>query len=389
VTVSEPRRANGEARPFFNETRRRWELFVELPPGPDGKRRRKKVSGPTEPACRRAARKVRTAVDTGQATTDTRLTVGGWLDGWMRDVLPGTVKARTVEIYGSIVRRQLIPRLGRIRLSQLDASAVAAMMRGMEADGLSASSVTMARRVLRRSLRHAEQRRLVTYNAASLVDGPALKRSETRALSPDAARTIIEAAHGNREEAAFVLLIATGIRRGELLGLCWNDVDLEAGTAVFKHQVQRLTGRGLVLEPLKTDKSRRALALPEPVVALLRARRREQSADRLALGPEWSTFAAEHGGLVFTTALGGPVDPNNFYRRFRTLAERAGLGHVWPHQARHGVASMLFDSGLSMKAVSEQLGHANQSVTEQVYVHYTERARRATADAIGAALFAH
>ena len=303
-------------------------------------------------------------------------------------MLPGTVSARTVEIYGSIVRRHLVPRLGRIRLTQLDPSAVATMMRSMTANGLSPSTVAMARRVLRRALHHAEQRRLVTHNAAALVDGPTSKTAETPPLSLDAARALVAAAHGNREEAAFVLLVATGVRRGELLGLCWDDIDLDAGTAVVTRQVQRHTGRGLVLEQLKTEKSKRSARASAPGGRALTPRTDAlQSSDRLALGPEWSTFAAEHGGLVFTTALGGPVDPNNFYRRFRTLAEAAGLGHVHPHQARHGVASLLFDLGLPMKAVSEHLGHASSAVTEQVYVHLTERARRETGDAIGAVLF--
>ena len=151
----------------------------------------------------------------------------------------------------------------------------------------------------------------------ALVDGPALKRSETPALTPDAARTLLAAVRGDRDEAAFVTLIATGMRRGELFGLCWDDVDLDAGVAMVRRQVQRHTGQGLILEPLKTDKSRRALALPAPVVTALRAHRRTQTADRLAVGPEWSTFAADHGGLVFAGPLGGPVDPNDFYRRVR------------------------------------------------------------------------
>ncbi len=345
------------------------------------------MSGPTEAACRRAARVARSAADTGQAQASSRLTVGGWLEQWLRDVLPGTVSARTIEIYGSIVRNHLEPRLGKVRFTQLDPSAVATMMRRLAADGLSTSTVAMARRVLRRSLHHAMQRRLVTYNAAALVDGPALKRSETPALTPDAARTLLAAVRGDRDEAAFVTLIATGMRRGELFGLCWDDVDLDAGVAMVRRQVQRHTGQGLILEPLKTDKSRRALALPAPVVTALRAHRRTQTADRLAVGPEWSTFAADHGGLVFAGPLGGPVDPNDFYRRVRQIAETAGLGRVTPHMARHGIASMLFDLGLPMKAVSEHLGHASSAVTEQVYVHLTERARRETADAIGGVLF--
>lgn len=385
--TDERRRANGEARPYRNDTRGRWECFVELPPGPDGQRRRRKVSGATEAACRREARAARTAADTGAPQASARLTVGGWLDQWLNDVLPGTVSARTIEIYGSIVRCHLMPRLGKIRLTQLDPSAVAAMMRRIAADGLSPSTVAMARRVLRRALHHAAQRRLVSYNAAALVDGPKLARKETPALTPDAARALLALVQGDRDEAAFVTLIATGVRRGELFGLCWDDIDLDAGVAKVRRQMQRHTGRGLILEPLKTEKSRRALALPAPVVAVLRAHRRVQSADRLAVGPEWSTFAAEHGGLVFAGPLGGPVDPETFYWRFRQLGEQAGLGHVHPHMARHGVASLLFDLGLPIKAVSEHLGHASSAVTEQVYVHLTERARRETADAIGGVLF--
>jgi integrase len=380
------RRANDDARPYWNESRQRWELFIELPRDADGRRRRKKLSGRTKADVRAAAKEARRAIALGR-TSSTQVTVAGHLDAWIHDALPGRVSPSTVDIYARTARLYIIPYVGAVRLTALDTTHVERMMRRLAAEGRSAATIRLARRVLGRSLRAAQQARRIDRNVAAPTDGPRMPRREARTFTPGDARALLDATRATPDAAAVWTLLTTGLCRGELLGLCWDDVDLDAGALTVRRQLQRRSS-GLVLDSdLKSGRSHRRVVLLGPVVDLLRSHRAQQAADRLLLGPEWSSFAVEHGGLVFTTVKGGPLDAGNWRKRFGRLCRDAGLDVTNPHAARHGVASTLFAMGIPTPVIADLLGHASPQVTEQVYVHLLGPAREDAAEALGRALF--
>ena len=183
---------------------------------------------------------------------------------------------------------------------------------------------------------------------------------------------------------AFALQLALGLRRGEVLGLRWEDVELDEQPCVrVRRQLQRHVGAGLALTELKTRQSRRDLDVPGPIVAQLRSWRATQAAERLSAGPDWR----DRDGLVFTMPLGTPVDPDNYRHRFAEPTTAAGLGRWRTHELRHTAASILFGQDVPMKVISEILGHSSERVTSDTYVH-TERVRRSRAAAVMAgALF--
>jgi len=378
------RRANGDAKPYYDSANRRWKLAVELGPALGGRRQRKIVSAKTAAEARVLARKVRDQLAAGLPPVREEPTLAAYLQWWADVVLPGAVSEGSEETYCRLLRLYVAPSVGRLKLTELAPGHVTEMMRAMESRGLSASTRRAAKKVLGRALRRAMQEGLVLRNAARIADGPRLARTERRSLSATEARQLLQALHGERLGAAYEVTLALGLRRGEVLGLRWDDVDLDAKPPLLRvrQQLQRRPGKGLVLTALKTPKSRRDLVLPPQVADSLRRRRAAQASERLAAGSLWTG-----AGLVFTTPAGAPVDPDNFRHRLAKLSQGAGLGAWTTHELRHSAGSLLFAMGVPMKVISETLGHSSERVTSEVYVHVQAEHRLEAAEAIARALW--
>jgi integrase len=187
-----------------------------------------------------------------------------------------------------------------------------------------------------------------------------------------------------------MIALSYGMRRGEVLGLHWSALDWEAGTLRVTHGVKRIKNRDtardrqtrLVVSEVKTPKSRRTLVLTPESVAKLRAHRSGQSETKIAAGPLWQ----DHG-LIFTSEVGTPMDPDNFSHTFSKLCQKAGLGHWHPHDLRHSGASLMLAQGTPMHVVSEILGHASITITKDVYGHLLEGDKRAATTSMSQALF--
>jgi integrase len=387
VPASRPaqaRRANGDARPYYDAAKGRWKVAVELGPSGNGRRRRRIVSAASAAEARALARRTREQLAAGIEPAPQAHTVASFLRWWESTVLPGTVSEGSEETYRRLLRLYVVPCLGAIRLAKLTPGHVTEMMRAMEDRGLSPSTRNAAKKVLGRALRRAVQEELVHRNVAMVVEGAHLARRERRSLTAAQARALLQALQGERLGAAYHLALALGLRRGEVLGLTWEDLDLDARPPLVavRRQLQRREGRGLVLTELKTAHSRRTLALPPQAADALRRHRAAQAAERLAAGPDWASTK-----LVFTTPLGTPVDPNNFRRHLERVSCRSGLGPWTTHELRHSAGSLLFAMGVPMKVISETLGHSSERVTSEVYVHLQAEHRQAAADAMARALW--
>ncbi len=369
----------------------RWEGRIELGCGPTGKRRQKSVFGRTRREVVAKMRAEQQRLDSGLPPTDGRRRLRDFLQWWSEKVLPGTVSAGSEATYRRLLRLYVIPSVGNLRLTELTPAHVTEMMRSMEAGELSRRPLSpqtqsSARKVLARALRRAEQEGLIGRNAAMLADGPRVPRREGRSLTGAQARELLAAIEEDRLGPAFGVQLALGLRRGEVLGLCWCDVELESGSAIVhvRQQLQRVAGVGLRLSELKTAQSRRDLVLPAPMAVALRRHRVLQSTERLAAGPTWQ----DELGLVFTTPIGTPVDPDNFRHRLSELTTACGLGHWTTHELRHSAGSLLFAAGVPMKLISEMLGHSSERVTSDIYVHTEQAARDRVAEAMAGVLFA-
>jgi integrase len=230
----------------------------------------------------------------------------------------------------------------------------------------------------------AEQDGLLTRNVASIAEGPKLDHSEGRSLSPEQAKQFLQAVKGHRCEGAYVIALSLGLRRGEILGLCWNDIEATEGTVVLHVRRQLIRDKsGVQLVDLKTVGSRRVLHLSRPVVEMLERHRTRQEAEELVVGKRWNNVHE----LIFTSNIGTPLDPEAFGRTVPKICKEAGLGHWSIHELRHSCASLLIAMEVPLEVVAEQLGHASIRVTKDVYGHLMPRSRAKAAEAMRSILY--
>ena len=230
--------------------------------------------------------------------------------------------------------------------------------------------------ILRNALADAERMDLIGRNVAKGARPPKLHRTERRALTPAEAIRLMDQLAGNRLQPFFILAITTGLRRGELLGLRWDDVDLYTGALCVRQTLQR-TGGKLVIVPPKTHRSSRPIPLSALSVSALQNQHGQQARDRVRAGTAWHAQ-----GLVFTSQVGTPLEPQNVNRRFYAARHNAGLDWVRFHDLRHAFATFLLDQGEELRTVMDLLGHSTIRLTADTYGHVLPSRARSAAAAI-------
>jgi integrase len=212
------------------------------------------------------------------------------------------------------------------------------------------------------------------WNAAELVDMPRSARRKIAALRMEDVRRLLDTVRGDRLEAIVTVALAVGLRRGEMLGLRWEDVNLERRTLTVRARVNRVRKLGIIVRAgTKTEAGdERTIVLPTSIVQALKAHRARQLEARLAAGSRWKGPEYTDGcmtGLVFTSDVGTVLDPRNLNQYFDRVRERAGLPTHTFHGLRHDCASLLLAQGVPLWAVSKILGHSGIQVTANVYGH--------------------
>lgn len=236
---------------------------------------------------------------------------------------------------------------------------------------------TPAAAVLKSALEHAVREDELPRNVKTAA--PRTRRFQP--LTAAEARQFLQAASGNRLHALYELALRTGLRKGELLGLRWEDLNLDGGTASKHRSLQCTRTGGLTTLHTKTRASERRIALPTECIHSLKRHREQQQDERRAVGTGWTD-----SGLVFTTPAGSPLDPTNLTRRFGRLLSRAGLRRIRFHDLRHSTATLLLEQGVDLVVIKELLGHAHIGVTAGVYAHVRLRLQRQAIDTLGNAL---
>jgi integrase len=308
-------------------------------------------------------------------------TLGEYLNRWLNGSVKGSVKDKTFNDYEWLVRKHIAPTLGRIKLKTLSPIHLQGLYQGKLEAGLSPSTVRHLHVVLHRALNQALRWGLVPRNVSEAVDLPKLQKKEIRPLSADEARRLLEEARWDRLEALYVLAVHCGLRQGELLGLRWEDVDLEMGTLQVRRTLTTTKGGSRFTAP-KTAKSRRRIKLTAGAMDALRRHHDRQFAESTRLAGLWQDY-----GLVFATTTGTPLNPSNLTSRsFKPLLKRAGLPDIRFHDLRHTCATLLLGKGVHPKLVQELLGHATIAITLDTYSHVLPGMGDQTANAMESAL---
>ncbi|MFI1335667.1 tyrosine-type recombinase/integrase [Streptomyces sp. NPDC020845] len=236
--------------------------------------------------------------------------------------------------------------------------------------------------LLRAALEHAVREDELPRNVAKNVELSTGTKREIEPLTVKEGRQLLAAARGDRLWTAYELAVRIGLRRGEVLGLRWKDVDLADGSVTIRQTIQRVGGQLLIAAP-KTQRSARRIALPAECATALRARRAQQHGDRLAAGDTWR---ADGNDLVFTTRYGTPIEPRNLNRAFTLLCDKAGVRRVRFHDLRHTCASLLHENGADARMIMEVLGHSSIRVTMDIYTFVRLDSQRSAFDRVGDAL---
>jgi integrase len=366
-----------------------WAYVVDV--GHDavtGKRRQRTKSGfATRKAAEEGLRALLTSVAEGSYVARSDLTVADFLREW-HETMQAQLRESTWCSYRVVVDR-LIRQVGGVRLQELTpmqleaAYAKLGQAGGRNGRALSPKTVRNCHIVMHRALSDAARLGLVSRNVASIARPPAMDRVEVVTWTAEDLLAFLDHVSGDRLFAAYVVLGTTGMRRGEVLGLRWSDVDLGSGRLSISQTLQSVQHR-IVFTTTKTNRSRRTVALDPTTVEVLKVYRTRQLEERLAVGSAWQ---GSHD-LVFCLEDGSPLHPQSFTRQFKRHVTEAGLPELrGPHNLRHTWATLALKAGVHPKVVSDRLGHSTIAITIDTYSHVAPGLDEDAANTVAASIF--
>ena len=373
-----------------------------------GKMERKSAYARSYEEARKKLTELLSHSDHGIPVASESWTVAEYLNYWLTHVVRQERRPKTYQGYEGVVRLYLIPGIGKKRLAKLTARDVrvfitqvreacqcckhgwdaarqepqCCVLKGGECcqARLSIRMVQSIHAVLRNALECAAREETIPRNVAKLVKVATPKYKVNRGLTTAEARAALRAAADHRLYALYVLALCLGLRRGELLGLRWTDVDLDGEKLEVAQALQRVGGQLRFVQP-KTEDSERTVPLPAFCAAALREHRKRQFAERSEAWPDWD----DHG-LVFPSRRGTPMEPDNLRRSWRAIRKAAGLGDIRFHDLRHTCVTLLLDLGVPPHVVREIVGHSDIEVTMTIYAHVSLDEKRKALGKLGDAL---
>jgi integrase len=375
------RRGNGEGT-IYKRQDGTWAGQVSVGYDPaTGKLKRKSFYGKTRKEVIDKMAHVQQEVRSGIYVEPAQTTFGEWLDKWLTSYKKGQLKPSTYQSYEMLVNVHIKPALGKIPMIKLQAHMLQSFynekLENGRADGkggLSTRGVRYLHAVIRQALEQAVKEGLLPRNVADATNPPTVKNKQMRPLTEEELLKFFETAKEDRLFPAYVLAATTGLRRGELLGLCWDCIDIENGVLTVQRQLLDLKD-GLTLEETTKSKSgRRSIVLTDDAIRELKAHRKRQLQERWLMGE-----AYQDKGLVFCREDGSFLRPDEFTKRFQRLLKKAGLPKVRLHDLRHTHASLLLARGVHPKVVQERLGHSSITMTLDLYSHLTPGLQEAAA----------
>jgi integrase len=363
--MSKGRRRANRTGSIYKRADGRWsgELTVREA---DGVERRQYVYGKTRAEVEAKLSELRAKADSGVPITPGSLTVERYLAEWLDQIVGRRVRPNTLAAYRYNADKYLIPDLGSTKLGQLGARDLRLYLDSLRRRGIGVRTIQYVHSTLRAALEDAVREELLAKNVAKLVRVPREERPERVPLTVEEIRALLKATRDDRLHAMFVTLALIGLRRSELLGLRWEDVDLVNGVLTVRRGLHRVAGVGLETMPTKTLRSRRSIPLPETVRSSLEAHLGRQELERRALAENWPDL-----GFVFTSPIGTPIDPRNCTRFVQEACKKAGVRVVRMHDFRHGAVSVLLGLGVPPRTVMDIAGHSGLDMTMNVYGHVT------------------
>ena len=308
-------------------------------------------------------------------------TVGQWMDVWFENCAKIKVRSSSHQTYRGYIDHHIKPYIGDIQLNKLTSLDLQRLYKKLlsggrveriEAEkqpkGLSPKTVRNINQVISAALTFAKEQKLIISNPTEGCSLPKLEHKEMKTLTVDQLQSFLREAKESGVYEMYYIELATGLRRGELLGLKWEDIDLKQAVIRVRRQVARINGE-TGEAPLKTKNSYRTISVGEDAVGILKQQKEKG-----------------HSEYVFPSPTGGPISPDSVIQMLHRVLERAGLPKVRFHDLRHTFATLALQNGVDVKTVSGMLGHYSAGFTLDTYAHVTTQAQRQAANTMGGVL---
>lgn len=357
-----------------------YEARVTLGTDPNGKQIQKSLYSKDKAKLIRRMNETILSVYKGTYVEDLPITLEVWINKWLNDYAKFNVKETTLEVYKIYTKNHIIPELGFHKLSSLKTANIQAFINKLSDKGLSPGTIIYVMRILKGALKQAVLERMLNDDVSKHCVLPKDKHKEMKILKPEDLTAFIKEAKNDRFYALFMLELATGIRRGEMLGLRWQDINFKEGY-IQLHQQVVIHKNKLLIKDLKTTYSNRKLYLPEDVLHLLELHKKVKNRKRKGV-IELDTVK-NNNDLVFKNIYGGVMHPKNLLRSFRRILEKTKLEKIRFHDLRHTYALNCLQQGIDIKTLQENLGHHKASFTIEKYGHSTAEMKKDAAKRIG------
>lgn len=344
-----------------------WEARYTAPDG-----RQRSLYARTEAEVTKKLRAAQHEVDTGAWLEPSRMTVGEWLEIWLRDY-QGHTTGRTVETYKSVIKRHMLPVFGNIKMAKLSSIHARRMVAEMQREGKSATTIRHASGILSAAMKCAIEAGLIKTNPAEGLKLPRRQKVAFEVVDREHIPAFIAAAQSTPFPNELVLMLYTGLRAGEVRGLRWEDFDPETATLHVQRQLHAVTHNQRFAPP--KDGEERVIQLASEAVEVLKRQRIRQAEQRMAAGADWREDDISKG-LIFRQHKGQPHSEVSIYKAVRTAGAAIGIPGLRPHDLRHSYAVAALRSGVDIKTVQHNLGHRNASITLDTYAAYTTDAGR-------------
>lgn len=351
-----------------------------------GKRQNKTVGTfRTKREAEQAERAARVKQETGTQVDPKKTTVAELLETWL-GAKAGAVSSNSLKDYEITIRRHVKPALGHVKVQRLTPAQVQAQVTAWRDGGLQPRTIARCHSVLNQALAQAAKWGMVSRNVCSVVKRPSLVKRPATVGNREEWSAFLEVAKGDALAPIWYFLAVEGMRRGEALGLRWQDVNWERRTVHIAQSVvpdRSDRGRAVIRSRAKTAAGSRSVRLTAETIAVLKEHRDRQTFQRQSAGDRWQ----DHD-LIVCTATGRPINPNNVTRSYQRLVMLSGVPRIRVHDMRHSAATMLLRAGVPAKIISERLGHATLAITLDTYSHVLPDMQEVAAEVMSALLSA-
>ena len=334
-----------------------------------------------------------TEIETGQALSAKKMRFRDYADFWINNYAIPNLSPKTYERYKSMLKARILPYLGNMYLDKIQPMQLmylyqelseSTYVRKKVSHKLSSKTVLEHHRLLHSMLQQAVYWQMIPYNPASRVRPPKAKKPNINFYDDAQTIALIKALEGEELKFRVIILLTifTGLRRGEVLGLEWQDINFKNSSLTVRQASQYVSSIGIYTKDPKTETSNRIISIPESIIKLLKEYQKEQLKSRLRLGDKWIET-----DRLFVQWNGAPMHPDTITKWFRQFLEDKNLPHITFHGLRHTHATLLISQGLDVRTVSNRLGHAQASTTLNIYAHAFAKMDREASDKLDNLLY--